>query len=237
MVALLLGGLALTLALRPVERLCHGAGRPWTGRLTCGVCRGALRIIGLPVAVSGAPMADRGPLVANHASWLDILVLNAPAPIVFVSKAEVAGWPGIGWLARATGTVFIRRVRREAAGQVALLRARAAEGQRLLFFPEGTSSDGRRVLPFRTALLAAFDDVPVQPVTVAYRAPAGARADFYGWWGEMALGPSLLSVLSAPRQGAVRVTYHAPVPPGADRKVRARALEDAVRSGLDGAPS
>ena len=95
-------------------------------------------------------------VVANHASWLDIFALNAPQRIYFVSKDEVRDWPGIGWLARATGTVFIARKSREAGVQARLFETRMAAGHRLLFFPEGTSTDGRRVLPFKTTLFAAF---------------------------------------------------------------------------------
>jgi lyso-ornithine lipid O-acyltransferase len=98
-------------------------------------------------------MQHKGALVANHASWLDIFTLNACDRIYFVSKSEVAGWPGIGWLARATGTVFINRQGREAQMQKLLFEARLRAGHRLLFFPEGTSTDGQRVLDFKSTLL------------------------------------------------------------------------------------
>lgn len=184
-------------------------------------------------------MRGTGAVVSNHVSWLDIFALNASKRIYFVSKAEVASWPGIGWLARATGTVFVRRHPREAAKQRALFDARLRAGHRLLFFPEGTSTDGRRVLAFKSTLFAAFysPDLPgmqVQPVTLRYVAPEGTRADFYGWWGERGFAESLVSVLAVPRQGRVEVTYHPPLPVAAhpDRKVLARAAETAVRSGL-----
>ena len=178
--------------------------------------------------------------MANHASWLDIFVLNAAKRVYFVSKAEVARWPGIGWLARATGTLFIARDRRQAAAQVALFRERLQAGHKLLFFPEGTSTDGLQVLPFKPTLFAAFTDpalgpdLAIQPVSVAYHAPAGADPRFYGWWGDMAFGPHLLSTLTARRQGRVEVVYHPPirVADHADRKALARAAETAVRGGL-----
>ena len=113
-------------------------------------------ILGIRLQVTGRPMAERGAVVANHASWLDIFVLNAVSRVYFVSKAEVAGWAGIGWLARATGTVFIARKGTEAKEQQALFEARLRAGHRLLFFPEGTSTDSLRVLPFKSTLFAAF---------------------------------------------------------------------------------
>jgi 1-acyl-sn-glycerol-3-phosphate acyltransferase len=189
----------------------------------------------------GTLMHEPGAVVANHVSWLDIFVLNARKRVYFVAKSEVAAWPGIGWLARATGTVFIRRARAEAAAQRALFEARLAAGHRLLFFPEGTSTDGRRVLGFRTTLFAAFEApafarLAVQPVTLRYAGPPGDPA-FYGWWGDRGFGEHLLAVLAAPRQGSVEILYHPPLTAGehADRKALARAAEAAVRRGLEGA--
>jgi 1-acyl-sn-glycerol-3-phosphate acyltransferase len=209
------------------------------------VCRTALRILGLDLNVQGQPMTQHGAVVANHSSWLDIFVLNASKRIYFVSKSEVAGWPGIGWLARATGTVFIERNRARAREQTRLFQDRLLAGHKLLFFPEGTSTDGRRVLPFKTTLFASFfvpdlrDDISVQPVSVAYHAPRGASERFYGWWGDMSFGAHLLAMLAAPRHGAVDVVYHTPRPVAGfpDRKALARSCEEAVRSGFDAAQS
>lgn len=240
------GGLAVLLLARLVERPLFGLNRPVTPWITVGVCRAALVILGLRYARQGRPMAGRGAIVANHVSWLDIFVLNAAAPIYFVAKAEVAGWPGIGWLARATGTVFIRRDPREAGAQALLFEARLRAGHRLAFFPEGTSTDGIRVLPFKPTLFAAFfahglaEALSVQPVTLVYRGPAGGDPRAYGWWGEMSFGAHLLSVLAAPRQGRVTAVYHAALPvadfPG--RKELSRKAEETVRAalvaGLDG---
>jgi 1-acyl-sn-glycerol-3-phosphate acyltransferase len=234
------GGLLLLLLLRLLERPLCGARRPVTPWITQGVCRTALLILGLRREVRGAIMRHPGAVVANHVSWLDIYVLNAGKRIYFVAKSEVAAWPGIGWLARATGTVFIRRDPREAAAQRALLEGRLAVGHRLLFFPEGTSTDGRRVLPFKTTLFEAFrgdgTEAWVQPVTLAYHAPEGEAASFYGWWGAMPFERNLLRMLAAPRHGRVVVTYHAPLRAAehADRKALARSAEEAVRSGLRG---
>jgi 1-acyl-sn-glycerol-3-phosphate acyltransferase len=234
------GGLALLLALRLLERPLFGLHRPLTPWITVGVCRTTLWLLGLRVQSSGRPMRARGAVVANHISWLDIHVLNAAAPLYFVAKAEVAAWPGIGWLARATGTVFVARDRAEAPAQKLLLEARLRAGHRLVIFPEGTSSDGRRVLPFKPTLFAAFFEhglaevLRIQPVSLTYLALDGADPRFYGWWGDMEFGAHLLAVLAAPRQGRVEVVWHPPlaVKDFAGRKPLAAACEAAVRSGV-----
>jgi 1-acyl-sn-glycerol-3-phosphate acyltransferase len=237
--AVVYGGLGLLMLVRLVEAPLCGARRPVTPYITQGVCRLALRILGIRLIVAGQPMAGRGAVVANHASWLDIFVLNAVTRVYFVSKAEVAGWPGIGWLARATGTVFITRKGVEARAQQDLLEARLRDGHRLLFFPEGTSSEGLRVLPFKSTLFAAFfahglnEILQIQPASVSYSAPPGADPRFYGWWGDMAFAPHLLALLAAPRAGSVAVTLHQPlaIRDFADRKALTARAEAMVRAG------
>ena len=241
---LMVFGLSLMLVLRVVERPVFGLRRPITPMITQAVCRLALKIMGLPVHVQGQPMRQRGAIVANHASWLDIFVLNAADRVFFVSKAEVADWPGIGWLARATGTVFIRRDRREATQQKLLFEARLAAGHRLLFFPEGTSSDTQRVLPFKSTLFAAFfvphlrDSLHIQPVSVTYHAPQGADPRFYGWWGDMEFAGHLLRTLASRRQGRVDLVFHPPIAVAdmPDRKALTLAAEGAVRAGFAARP-
>jgi lyso-ornithine lipid O-acyltransferase len=236
--AVVLAGLILLLILRIVERPVFGEVRPWTPFLTQGVCRLALRIIGLPVSVTGTPMHRPGATVSNHVSWLDIFVLNASERVYFVAKSEVASWALIGWLARATGTMFIARKGTEAKAQQLAFETRLHLGHRLLFFPEGTSSDGMRVLPFKSTLFAAFlhphlkDDQSIQPVTLIYHAPLGQDARFYGWWAEMDFATSFRDVLRQWPQGRVEVVYHPPlrVSDYADRKSLTAACEAAVRS-------
>jgi 1-acyl-sn-glycerol-3-phosphate acyltransferase len=234
------GGLATLLSLRAVERPLYGLRRPLTPWITQGVCLASLAILGIRREGRGKVMTEEGAVAANHASWLDIYALNASKRIYFVAKEEVSTWPGIGWLARATGTLFIRRDRRDALAQQALLEARLHAGHKLLFFPEGTSTDGVRVLPFKTTLFAAFlteglrDTVSVQPVTLAYHAPAGEAARFYGWWGDMGFATHLLRMLARGGHGRVVVIYHPPlrVADHADRKALARAAEASIRAGL-----
>ena len=238
-VLVLLVGVAVILPLRLVERLVHGARRPWTGRWVQAVCRGTLAAIGLRCEVQGRALTGPGAVVANHQSWLDILTLHAALPVTFVSKAEVAGWPGINILTTVTDTHFVTRDPKLAAQQAQALAARLAAGHRLAFFPEGTSSDGAQVLPFKPALFQGFlaeglpEGLAVQPVTIRYHAPPGADARVYGWWGDMDLGPHLLSVLTLRRHGRAVVRLAPPVAvAGQDRKSLARATELAVRAGL-----
>ncbi len=237
LVVLLLGGLTILLVIRLIEIPFFGLRRPVTPFITQFVCRNALRILGIGFETSGELMTQRGAVVANHSSWLDIFSLNARKRVYFVSKAEVAKWPGIGWLARATGTVFIERDRKKAREQTLLFQERLTAGHKLLFFPEGTSTDGLRVLPFKTTLFAAFftdelrDFMYVQPVSVVYHAPQGEPNRFYGWWGDMDFGPHLLKTLGARRQGSIELIYHAPakVSDFANRKELAAHCEAAVR--------
>ena len=179
-------------------------------------------------------------MVANHSSWLDILALNAQRPMVFVAKAEVAGWRGIGLLARATGTLFIRRESRgEVAEQARAFAERVSAGETLMFFPEGTSTDGLRVLPFKSALFSGLlaPELPanlfVQPVTLSWKPPDGEDSRFYAWWGGMEFGPHALAVLAARRTGGVTIRFHPPVAvSGRDRKSLAAETEATVRSAL-----
>ena len=232
------GCLALLLLVRLVERPLCGQARPVTPFITQFVCRAAFVLLGLPLTVRGRPMRQKGAVVANHSSWLDIFALNAVQRVYFVAKSEVAGWPGIGWLARATGTVFIARKGSEAKRQQALFEARLRMGHKLMFFPEGTSTDALRVLPFKSTLFAAFythglDRVlHVQPVTVVYHAPPGEDPRFYGWWGDMDFAPHLLITLAARRQGRVEVIFHPEVPVDAfpDRKQLAAHCERVIRT-------
>lgn len=239
MVLVTFGGLLVLLILRLVERPFYGQRRPVTGRLTRFVCRINLWLLGFRFVVTGRAAAAPVAIVANHASWLDIFALNAMQSVTFVSKVEVGTWPGIGLLAKATGTMFIKRDSREVSQQVAQMKSRLSEGMPLVFFPEGTSGDGRQVLPFKPALFAALTQsglsgMQVQPVTVYYDAPKGQDRRFYGWWGNMDFGPHLLSVLAVPRQGRITVTRHAPLSCAAmpDRKALAAASEALIRQSL-----
>ncbi len=235
-------GLLLMLVVRLFERPLCGVQRPVTPFITVVVCRMTLGILGLSVKIIGTPDTSATAVVANHSSWLDIFALNARKRVYFVSKAEVAGWPGIGWLARATGTVFIERNPKKATEQKAVFQERIAAGHRLLFFPEGTSSDGQRVLPFKSTLFAAFFEdqkdghIGIQPVSLFYRAPQGQDHRFFGWWGDMDFGSHFLRVVALGAGGEVSLSYQPliTVQQAPTRKAMAQACETAVRQGFEG---
>lgn len=242
--ALWLGAMfALFLLCRGLDRAAGALGAQAAPRLAPWIvqawARGALALLGLRLEVRGAVMTHPGALVANHASWVDIVALQAAAQAFFVSKAEVAGWPVIGAIGRAIGTLYIERRPVEAGRQTEALRLRLARGDRLVIFPEGTSTDGARVLPFKSALFGVFLDpalrgsVWIQPVSLRYRPAPGLPAGFYGWWGDMDFGAHLAALLARSAGGVVEVAFHPPLRPAdfADRKALAEAAFAAVRAG------
>ncbi len=154
--------------------------------------RTLLRLIGMKLQVQGTASATRPTLfVSNHSSWLDILVLGAVLDARFVSKAEVGTWPLIGWVAKLGRTVFVSRSRGRTGAEAEAMRARLGGGESLILFPEGTTSDGARVLPFRSSFFAvAGAAAAVQPVTVVYDRLGGlpvGRKDrpLFAWYGDM----------------------------------------------------
>jgi lyso-ornithine lipid O-acyltransferase len=228
----------LLLLVRGVEWPIFGQARPVTPRITRFVCRAALHILRLPLVVHGTPMTQPGAIVANHSSWLDVFVLNAVQTIYFVAKDDVSRWPLIGWLARVNGTVFITRKASESKKQQDIFESRLQNGHRLLFFPEGTSTDAIRVLPFKSTLFQAFFSpalvrtMHIQPVTVVFHAPDGQDARHYGWWGDMDFASHLLKTLATPKHGRVELTFHPEVPVDAfdSRKTLAQHCERVIRT-------
>ena len=133
-----------------------------------------LRILGVKLTHEGQSMAATL-IVANHISWLDVFVIHAVTPAVFVCKAEVKHWPLIGPLVRACGTLFIERGKNRAAATAAqAITQLLNQGRSVAIFPEGTTSDGRSVLPFRSALIESsiHAQAPLQPVAIQYNHPA-----------------------------------------------------------------
>jgi len=208
------------------------------------------RWFGIRITVIGKPVQDRGVIMAaNHTSYFDILVLSGAARVSFVAKKEVASWFFFGTLARLQETVFIERDRRsktvEARDEI---RERLGLGDALVLFPEGTSNDGNRVLPFRSALLAAAESqigtgggqstyVSVQPVSVTYVGLQGIpmgreNRPFFAWYGDMDLVPHLWEAVKAGPFDAV-IEFHPPltVDRVGGRKALAAQAEAIVRAG------
>lgn len=231
LVAQLLDGFLERLTLAPVRKRAPAVVRLWA--------TAALPLLGLRRSVTGAPMAGEGVFVANHSSWIDIVALQSVTRVSFIAKAEISDWPGIGLIGRRIGTLFVERRASQARVHSDALGERLGAGDRLCLFAEGTSSDGRRVLPFKSTLFGALIDPAhgagfrVQPVTVVFFARPPLPETFYAWWGDMNFASHLFAVLALSRNGQVRIAFRDPLEPGAfaDRKALAAACEDAVRRG------
>lgn len=223
---------AALLACLPLHYLWKLAGRrsPWPRHFLALVARAA----GMRVRVVGAPLERDVLFLANHLSWLDIVVLAGASGTAFVAKAEVAETPGVGWLAGLNDTVFVARAERSAVrGQADSLRSALGRGQPVALFPEGTTEGGGEILPFRASLLAALypplAGVKVQPVALDYGAATGDLA----WVGDESGLANVRKVLS--RAGTTPVTVHflAPVDPAlGDRKTLASAARAEIVEAL-----
>lgn len=236
--------LAWTLPLMPVQALGLVCRRRWVATFPRFYHRQCRRILGIELRQLGNPTGDRPVLfVANHVSYLDITVLGSLLAASFVAKTEVAGWPLFGWLARLQRSVFVDRRARSTARQRDSIAERLAAKEALILFPEGTSGDGNRLLPFKSALFAVAEHasagpVTVQPVSIAYTKldgiPLGrALRPFFAWYGSMALAPHLWRMLGL---GTVEVVveFHPPTTLAecGSRKMLARYCEQRIAEGL-----
>lgn len=191
-------------------------------RFTC-------RLVGCDVIAHGPPPAT-GLCVSNHVSYLDIAAYGATTPMLFVSKHDVIYWPLFGQWAAMCGTLFLKRERR---GHVADVGDQMAEvlvsRVPLMLFPEGTSSDGESVLPFKSSLFqpAIAHQWTVTPMRVRYELADGSVSREVAYWGEMTLLPHLLHLLTKKSVRAV-ITFGVPLPPGQDRKELCQRARDAV---------
>jgi 1-acyl-sn-glycerol-3-phosphate acyltransferase len=205
-----------------------------------------LALLSVRVSVTG-PLPDNDGktgtlLVANHVSWFDVALMGAVLPVAFMAKSEVKTWPLFGQLAWLNNALFItRRIGRHTLKERQALAARLARGEKLVLFAEGTSSDGMRVLPFKSSFLSVpqdHDDIGVQAVTLAYTRrhdmALGRRQRMaYGWIGDMTLLPHFLKIFAgAPL--SVELLFHEALPPACrqDRKAMARLLPGQVSQGL-----
>lgn len=221
------------LVLRTVYRRADAAGRQahvrvWSQRLLalCGVT--------LRVHLHGEVLASGALVVSNHVSWLDIQVIDAWRPTPFVAKAEIEGWPLVGWLVKSAGTIFIRRERRSDARRVVeqLAGVLAAEGL-ICVFAEGTTSDGRSVAPFHANLMqaAVTAGVPVQPLCVMYEDASGRQSMAPAFVGDMSFGASVRQVLAgAPLIAHLHVGE--PLRDLTDRRTAAASAHAAVAAAL-----
>lgn len=234
-----------TLPLMPVQQLLVKLRSPRAATLPWRYHRRNCRLLGFEVVLHGR-RADARPvlLAANHVSWIDIIVLSSIFPVSFVAKSEVGLWPFFGTLARLQRTVFVERKAARTAEHRDEIGRRLGEGGDLILFAEGTSSDGARVLPFRTALFSVAErevggrPLAVQPLTIAYTGVDGLpltrrRRPQFAWYGDMELASHLWGALKA-RRVRVEVILHPPVTLAQfrDRKALAAHCHRAVADGL-----
>jgi lyso-ornithine lipid O-acyltransferase len=239
--------LAFTLLLMPVQAIGLILRQRWVATFPRFYHRSCCRILGLRVRRIGRATAVRPVLfAANHVSYLDITILSSLIAGSFIAKLEVARWPLFGWLAKLQRSVFIDRQVRSTAQQRDSIAERLAAGDALILFPEGTSGDGNRVLPFKSALFSVADHsatgpVTVQPVSIAYTRlnsmPIGRRyRPLFAWYGAMAMAPHLWRVIGL---GTIEVVveFHPATTLAAcgSRKMLARYCEERVTNGLAGA--
>jgi lyso-ornithine lipid O-acyltransferase len=198
-------------------------------------------LLGIRISVQGIPSSLRPLLVvANHTSWLDIVVISSFLPVVFVAQHEVASWPIFGWLAQQQRSIFVNRNRRQQVHEtIGRIADALASGEVVGIFPEGTSTDGTDVFPFRSALIGAVREtllraehlpaIFIQPISVAY-VGANRRLAVWAREDEIKFVPHLLQVISLQRID-VALTWGEPIPAdiSSDRKALTKRLEAAIR--------
>jgi 1-acyl-sn-glycerol-3-phosphate acyltransferase len=198
-------------------------------------------VLGLAISVKGVP-SSRRPLiiVANHTSWLDIIIISSFLPIVFVAKHEVASWPFFGWLAQLQRSIFVNRSQKQQIHQTIDRIADALiAGEIVGIFPEGTSTDGTDISPFRSALIGSVREairkaerltsIFIQPVSIVYAGPR-RRLAVWALEDEIPFFPHLLQVAGLRRIDVV-LTWGEPIEAnlGSDRKALTKRLEGAIR--------
>lgn len=237
--------IAAGLVLLPAQMIAHGFNLSARRTIPMLFHRVVLRAFGARITVRGEATGHRPALfVPNHVSWMDIMVLGAFAPLSFVAKSEVAAWPVFGYLARLQRSIFVDRDRRHTTSRTAdEMSARMREGEPVVLFAEGTSSDGNRTLRFRPALIGAAETLAratgetvwIQPIALAYRRISGLPSGRQhrprvAWVGDIDLVPHAWALL---KDGAVDIEliFGNPVPfdPNGDRKAIALFLEQRVR--------
>ncbi len=208
--------------------------------------RGIACIIGLKVIVDGVAPTDRQVIfVSNHVSYLDIFAIGSVLRASFIAKEEIANWPVIGFLSKVQQTAFISRNSRQAKNVANSLNHMLAEGKSLILFPEGTSTDGKSVIPFKSSLFSLIfrpdgKALPIQPFALTLVSINGKAienkpnsTDLFAWYGDMEFAPHFLDFLK--NKGAtVRLTFHPLIEPGVapDRKALSQAAYETVTKSL-----
>ena len=219
----------------PLHELWRLFGRrsPWPRRFLGRAAHAA----GFDAIATGEPLTRDVLFVANHISWIDILVLAGVTGSRFVAKSEVESWPVVGWLAGLNATIYVRRTERgRAAVQADRLREALAEGAPVTLFAEGSTGDGLGIRPFRASLLAALAPPPpgvmLQPVVLDY----GPEAPLIAWPDELDAGQDAMRILALPGRRTVTLRFLAAIDPAAtpDRKLLAAKAREAMCEALGG---
>lgn len=239
--ALLLAGLSILLMgyrLLPLRRRLAVKAR-WS-QILLRLCGVKPRLIGDVSRISSQSL-----IVLNHVSWLDIFIVNAFFPCTFIAKSEIRSWPLVGWLVSGAGTIFVERGNRRAVSRInEEVRKRLADGERVAFFPEGTTSRGFDLLPFHSSLFAAaLDDseesgaslqvLNIQPVALRFY-ESGKRSDRAAYVDEDTLIGSIYRILSAANL-SVEIEILDPIchlTPGLTRQDLARQAHERIRGAL-----
>lgn len=212
----------------------HRKLRPRASRAECAqwlneTCARGLRSIDVQLSVEGH-RPQRGLIVSNHLSYLDILVYSAAVPCVFISKADVADWPIFGRYATWAGSVFVKRHDRSDAARANVNVGKSLDsGVPVVLFPEGTTTDGSRVLRFHSTMLQPAIDasVPVTPASVRYELVDGDAGQEVCWWGDMTFLPHVFNLLSK-KSIRAHIVFGEPVAPEENRKELSRILHQQV---------
>ena len=208
--------------------------------------RGVCRILGLRVIVEGTPCTDRQVIFAsNHISYLDIPVIGSVLKVSFVAKGEVAKWPVFGYLSKLQQTAFVSRSKSTLGHDKNNLETMLKDGRSMVIFPEGTSTDGRTVVPFKSSLFSVAladdgTDIWLQPITLSLisvngQDPADQTVrDLYAWHGDMTLNPHLAG-FGKISGATIKITFHEPIRARAtpDRKIISQVCHEKVLRGLE----
>jgi len=240
---------ALTFPLMPLQLLLVKTGSRYARTFPHWYHKQVCRLLGIRIRISGSITPGQPVLlIANHVSWLDIPVLSAVAPLSFIAKQEVAGWPFVGWLAKLQRSVFVdRNSRATVADQAIEIAERLEKGETIVLFAEGTTGDGLRVLPFKSSLLGAAlpsrfrqhrTDIAVQSLAICYPRLCGLplgrdTMPVIAWYGDMDVPGHAWGVLKAGPVD-VTVTIGAPLPHDeiGNRKAVARHAEAEVKAAV-----
>lgn len=230
----------------PTYGLCIGPLRGWKRPIQVSWSQIHCRLAGLKVQSFGAPVKGGCTLyVSNHVSYLDIPVFSALIDATYVAKSEVGTWPLFGWIAKLTRAILVNRDGRDVVAQRQEMQSRLLSGEGLILFPEGTSTDGSSVAPFKSSLFGIVQGLPpeadlvIQPISVAYpryydgTPLQGPLRALYCWFGDATLMPHLFRVFGL-KGAEVEVRFHTPIAVGSspNRKELARRAQDAIVAGV-----